>query len=192
MFLFVNTYFSFPLVILEFTLIKPRDKTTQAYSASVTGVLKLNPLASKAVSIHPSGHMCQPPASSVAWAVRVGWVSNKLVFSWHCTWVHSFLWGFWWFSYFCPFWAVSPERDGKKAEWVLRLAPCFGHRSLHHPSAQNTCIQFSPRSTLSCWGRSLLLASDCELQIQRRPKSVPGIIKSWSTWFWSVFNQLQI
>lgn len=49
----------------------------------MTGVPKLNPLTSKAISIHPGGHVCEPSATegdSLARAARAGWVSKKLLF----------------------------------------------------------------------------------------------------------------
>lgn len=78
MLLFVNTYFSFSLVILEFTLIKTWNKITQAYSASVTGVLKTNPLTSCKLQAYTSVGTCVSPLP--VWNLLSGleeWATNS-------------------------------------------------------------------------------------------------------------------
>lgn len=81
---FLWTLISLPLlVIVQFTLIKPWNKSRQTYSASVTGVPSLNSFTSRATIIHPSGHVFQSSAiegHGLTWAARVGWKSKKLLF----------------------------------------------------------------------------------------------------------------
>lgn len=108
---------------------------------------------------------CQPPAS-VAWVVRVGGVSKKLLFSWHCTLVHSLLQEFWCFSYFCPF-LGSESRE----EWQEdRMNP---QTSSLLWTQQSTLSQFTEHLHLVFYKICALLlgeisppAPHCELQIQ--------------------------
>lgn len=189
MFLFVNTYFSFSLVILEFTLIKPWNKITQAYSASVTGVLKTNPLTSKATSIHPSGHVSAPCQCGTCCQ---GWRSEQQTPFFMAMHTGALFPLRILVILFLPL-LGSESREGWQEGkmnpqifsllWALQSTPsqCIEHLHLVFCKIYTLLLGEVSAAYISLW------APD-----QRCPQSVPGIIKSWSTCFWSVLNQLQI